>query len=113
MNIEHIISKIYLCNNKIKERNDDLSLNSQKLSFDINDEEYVIKKNILLDNIHDLRKNIFEIENYINNIVKTINNNEQNEIIEKCDHKYVLEMPFGPRDNGDYWYKCDKCGKNK
>ena len=28
----------------------------------------------------------------------------------RCDHVWVKKVPHGPRDNGEYWYRCSKCG---
>ena len=29
---------------------------------------------------------------------------------EACEHDWVREVPNGPRDNGEFWYRCKKCG---
>ena len=30
--------------------------------------------------------------------------------VSRCDHVWETEYPSGPRDNGEYWYRCSKCG---
>ena len=29
--------------------------------------------------------------------------------VARCDHVWEKEYPSGPRDNGEYWYRCSKC----
>ena len=28
----------------------------------------------------------------------------------RCEHDWVREVPNGPRDNGEFGYRCKKCG---
>ena len=34
----------------------------------------------------------------------------EREAVARCDHVWEKEYPSGPRDNGEYWYRCSKCG---
>ena len=27
----------------------------------------------------------------------------------RCDHEAIMYIPSGPRDNGEFYYKCRKC----
>lgn len=90
-----------------------LNYNSKDLCFDNKDIEYNIKKENLLNTLDKLHDNLCVIGTYINNIKKEIDNNERLIIIKNCKHDYKIGIPSGPRDNGDYWYECNKCGTIK
>ena len=34
----------------------------------------------------------------------------EREAAARCEHVFVMEFPSGMRDNGEYWYRCSKCG---
>ena len=34
----------------------------------------------------------------------------EREAASRCEHDWVKEYPSGPRDNGEFWYRCSKCG---
>ena len=34
----------------------------------------------------------------------------EREAVARCDHIGEKEYPSGPRDNGEFWYRCKKCG---
>ena len=34
----------------------------------------------------------------------------EREAVPLCEHAWLEEYPTGPRDNGEYWYRCTKCG---
>ena len=34
----------------------------------------------------------------------------QREAATRCEHQWVKELPSGMRDNGEFWYRCKKCG---
>ena len=34
----------------------------------------------------------------------------EREAVARCDHEWEQEYPSGPRDNGERWYRCKKCG---
>ena len=34
----------------------------------------------------------------------------ERQAMSRCDHVWETEYPSGPRDNGEYWYRCIKCG---
>ena len=34
----------------------------------------------------------------------------QRQAMSRCEHVWEMEYPSGPRDNGEYWYVCSKCG---
>ena len=34
----------------------------------------------------------------------------EREAASRCEHDWVREVPNGPRDNGEFWYRCKKCG---
>ena len=34
----------------------------------------------------------------------------EREAVARCDHVWETEYPSGPRDNGEFWYCCKKCG---
>ena len=34
----------------------------------------------------------------------------EREAVSRCDHEWGKVYPNGPRDNGEYWYRCSKCG---
>ena len=34
----------------------------------------------------------------------------EREAAARCDHDWEQEYPSGPRDNGERWYRCKKCG---
>ena len=34
----------------------------------------------------------------------------EREAASRCEHVWEKETPTGPRDNGEYWYRCSKCG---
>ena len=34
----------------------------------------------------------------------------QREAATRCEHLWVKELPSGMRDNGEFWYRCKKCG---
>ena len=34
----------------------------------------------------------------------------EREAASRCEHDWVQEYPSGPRDNGEFWYRCSKCG---
>ena len=34
----------------------------------------------------------------------------EREAADRCEHRWVKEDPGGPRDNGEFWYRCSKCG---
>ena len=34
----------------------------------------------------------------------------EREAVSRCDHVWEKEYPSGPRDNGEFWYRCKKCG---
>lgn len=110
MSLESIISKInniheHINNFDIKA----LNYNSKDLSFNKNDIEYNIKKQNLLNTLEKLNDNLCIIGSYINNIKKEIYTNERTITIQNCVHDYKLNIPSGPRDNGDYHYQCTKC----
>ena len=34
----------------------------------------------------------------------------EREAVSRCEPVWEMEFPSGPRDNGEYWYRCSKCG---
>ena len=35
----------------------------------------------------------------------------ERQAMSRCDHAWEKEYPStGPRDNGEFWYRCNKCG---
>jgi len=34
----------------------------------------------------------------------------EREAAARCEHVFVKEFPSGMRDNGEWWYRCSKCG---
>ena len=34
----------------------------------------------------------------------------EREAVSRCDHVWEKEFPEGPRDNGEFCYRCSKCG---
>ena len=34
----------------------------------------------------------------------------EREAVARCDHEWEKVFPSGPRDNGEFWYVCNKCG---
>ena len=34
----------------------------------------------------------------------------ERQAMSRCDHDWVKEYPSGPRDNGERWFRCSKCG---
>ena len=34
----------------------------------------------------------------------------ERQAMSRCDHDWVQEYPSGPRDNGERWFRCSKCG---
>ena len=34
----------------------------------------------------------------------------EREAAARCEHEWIREFPSGPRDNGEHWYVCSKCG---
>ena len=34
----------------------------------------------------------------------------EREAASRCEHVWAKEIPSGPRDNGEFWYRCNKCG---
>ena len=36
----------------------------------------------------------------------------ERQAMSRCDHVWEKEYPSGPRDNGEYWYVCSKCGNH-
>ena len=34
----------------------------------------------------------------------------EREAVARCEHDWEKEYPSGPRDNGEFWYVCHKCG---
>ena len=53
--------------------------------------------------IRDIRIKIREIES----ILKCLEKNKQ------CEHVFIKEIPDGPRDNGEFYYRCTYCGFQK
>ena len=37
----------------------------------------------------------------------------QMKIVNNCNHQYLQEIPDGPRDNGEFYYRCRLCGHQK
>ena len=37
----------------------------------------------------------------------------EDRIYASCKHAYVIEIPSGPRENGDFLRSCSKCGLKK
>ena len=34
----------------------------------------------------------------------------EREAASRCEHDWVKEYQGGPRGNGEFWYRCSKCG---
>ena len=34
----------------------------------------------------------------------------EREAADRCEHRWSKEDTGGPRDNGEFWYRCSKCG---
>ena len=53
--------------------------------------------------------NLKEVIKKLNIIVEKLESNR----FDSCDHDFKRELPFGPRDNGEFYYKCKICGFQK
>ena len=53
--------------------------------------------------IREIRTKIREIESLLIKIEK----------VTTCDHLFIKEIPDGPRDNGEFYYRCTYCGFQK
>ena len=34
----------------------------------------------------------------------------ERQAMSRCDHAWEKEYPSGPRENGEHFYRCNKCG---
>jgi len=88
-----------------------LQYNVENLSYDINDNTYVVCKENLNNNIDKLLLSLHQIQLHLYDMQKKINHNENEVTIKNCDHKFEKVYPSGVRDNGEYDLICIKCNK--
>tara|TARA_Y100001936_G_C15928713_1_gene588146 strand:- start:419 stop:772 length:354 start_codon:yes stop_codon:yes gene_type:complete len=83
-----------------------------KNDFMIQKVEAVLKENDVqdieevFDSVTEKLAKINEERNILMNLQKQLTKKK----LSLCDHSFIREYPSGPRDNGEVYYTCTKCG---